>query len=86
MLGVKPFYKTELPDWDSGFEFSGGGFTREDMGGFSDFFEELFGQRGRGGHAAYSSHFKPHPIYRVKGPNLHMQLPATCAYCAAPGV
>lgn len=49
------------PDWDAGFEFSGGGFT--DMGGgqFSDFFENLFGgggftgggfgggQRGRGG-------------------------------------
>jgi curved DNA-binding protein len=45
------------PDWDSGFEFRGGGFTREDMAGFSDFFEELFGQQGRGGHAAYSAHF-----------------------------
>jgi curved DNA-binding protein len=39
------------PDWDAGFEFSGGGFT--DAGGFSDFFESLFGRaspfnRGRG--------------------------------------
>jgi len=35
------------PDWDSGFEFSGGGYTDADGGGFSDFFESLF---GRGGH------------------------------------
>ncbi len=45
------------PNWDSGFEFRGGGFTQADMGGFSDFFEELFGQQGRGGHAAYSTQF-----------------------------
>ncbi|MBZ9557104.1 MULTISPECIES: DnaJ C-terminal domain-containing protein [Modicisalibacter] len=31
------------PDWDAGFAFSGGGFTEGDMGGFSDFFETLFG-------------------------------------------
>ena len=33
------------PNWDQGFEFSGGGFT--DAGEFSDFFESLFGG-GRG--------------------------------------
>ncbi len=33
------------PNWDSGFEFSGGGFTGG-TGGFSDFFESLFGQAG----------------------------------------
>lgn len=32
------------PNWDAGFEFSGGGYTGTDHGGFSDFFEELFGQ------------------------------------------
>ena len=34
------------PDWDAGFEFSGGGFT----GGsnFSDFFESMFGQTSQG--------------------------------------
>lgn len=40
------------PGWDSGFEFSGGGFTRADAGAFSDFFESLFGAgafRGRAG-------------------------------------
>ncbi|MCB1866631.1 MAG: DnaJ domain-containing protein [Chromatiales bacterium] len=34
------------PDWDTGFEFRGGGFTDADARGFSDFFEQLFGQRG----------------------------------------
>lgn len=31
------------PDWDAGFEFSGGGFTGADAHQFSDFFETLFG-------------------------------------------
>ena len=34
------------PNWDSGFEFSGGGFTDGGQGGFSDFFESLFGRGG----------------------------------------
>jgi curved DNA-binding protein len=34
------------PDWDAGFEFSGGGFT--DAGNFSDFFESLFGRATHG--------------------------------------
>ena len=34
------------PDWDAGFEFSGGGYTQADSAAFSDFFESLFGQRG----------------------------------------
>ena len=32
------------PDWNEGFEFSGGGFTDRDASSFSDFFEQLFGQ------------------------------------------
>ena len=32
------------PDWDAGFEFSGGGFTGGDSADYSDFFETLFGQ------------------------------------------
>jgi len=39
------------PDWDAGFEFSGG-FSDADASAFSDFFESLFGSRGRAG---------PHP-------------------------
>lgn len=31
------------PDWDAGFEFSGGGFTGGDGSAYSDFFESLFG-------------------------------------------
>jgi curved DNA-binding protein len=31
------------PDWDAGFEFSGGGYTRADTSAYSDFFESLFG-------------------------------------------
>jgi curved DNA-binding protein len=36
------------PDWDAGFEFSGGGYTGGDSSAYSDFFESLFG-RGFGG-------------------------------------
>ena len=32
------------PDWDAGFEFSGGGFTAGESANYSDFFETLFGQ------------------------------------------
>jgi len=40
------------PDWDAGFEFSGGGFTGADAEDFSDFFESLFGG-APGGHAGH---------------------------------
>ncbi len=45
------------PNWDSGFEFHSSGFTGADSGHFSDFFEELFGQQGRGVHSAYHTQF-----------------------------
>lgn len=32
------------PDWNEGFEFSGGGFTSGDAADYSDFFEQLFGR------------------------------------------
>ncbi|OUS15947.1 cytochrome C biogenesis protein [Gammaproteobacteria bacterium 50_400_T64] len=35
------------PDWDTGFEFSGGGFTQGGGEAYSDFFESLFGQSFR---------------------------------------
>lgn len=34
------------PDWNTGFEFSGGGFTGGDASDYSDFFEQLFGRTG----------------------------------------
>ena len=48
------------PNWDQGFEFSGGGYTNADSAQFSDFFEGLFGQArrrrgGRGGFRAVAS-------------------------------
>jgi len=51
------------PDWDAGFEFSGGGFTGGDASGFSDFFESLYGRAfgaGRGGRAAFHAHGEDH--------------------------
>ena len=53
------------PDWDDGFEFSGGGYTQADPEGFGSFFEELFARRGgfdrgmrggRQGHAPGQDH------------------------------
>jgi curved DNA-binding protein len=50
------------PNWDAGFEFSNAEFG--DMGnmgnGFSDFFEELFGQRRHAAHSAGSTQFSSH--------------------------
>jgi len=34
------------PNWDTGFEFSGPGFSDAEAGDFSDFFAELFGRMG----------------------------------------
>jgi len=44
------------PDWDAGFEFSGGGFTPGDAGGFSDFFDALFGRGFAAGPGARQRH------------------------------
>jgi curved DNA-binding protein len=53
------------PDWDAGFEFSGGGFTGGDGSAYSDFFESLFGQgfgAAQGGRrqAGYHAHGEDH--------------------------
>jgi curved DNA-binding protein len=56
------------PNWDAGFQFSGGGFTKADHGGFSDFFEELFGQghfTGTGQRAA---------SFRMQGEHQHAKI------------
>jgi curved DNA-binding protein len=44
------------PNWDAGFEFSGGGYTEADPSQFSDFFEGLFGRAraGGGGRSGFS--------------------------------
>jgi DnaJ-class molecular chaperone with C-terminal Zn finger domain len=49
------------PDWDAGFEFSGGGFTGAGEGvDYSDFFESLFGgfRRAGTGHARGGFHMR----------------------------
>jgi len=49
------------PDWDSGFEFHGGGFTGDGASGadFSDFFASLFGQRAGGFQGAHHAQHTP---------------------------
>ncbi len=51
------------PDWNAGFEFSGGGFTGGDAADYSDFFETLFG-RGfrpeRGSRATFHAQGEDH--------------------------
>lgn len=55
------------PDWDAGFEFSGGGFTRQDAGDFSEFFESLFGAG-----AGHARHY--HRSYRARGQDHHAKV------------
>ncbi|MEZ5557633.1 MAG: DnaJ C-terminal domain-containing protein [Pseudomonadales bacterium] len=65
------------PDWDAGFEFHGGGFTGADAGGFSDFFETLFGQAF---HEGYSARGGPqgarggHRGFRARGEDHHARI------------
>src|SRR3970040_649952 len=47
------------PDWDSGFEFRGGGFTPGGSAAFSEFFESLFGRGGSPGARAGARAFHP---------------------------
>ena len=51
------------PDWNSGFEFSGGGYTGGDAAQFSDFFEALYGRdfsAGRGHRAPFQTKGEDH--------------------------
>jgi len=58
------------PDWDAGFEFSGGGYTSADAADHSAFFEELFGRAGfaRAGAAAGRRTF------RMRGEDHHAKV------------
>lgn len=58
------------PGWDAGFEFSGGGDGGPDMGGFSDFFESLYGRgfRTAGGRPASGRGFQ------VRGEDHHAKV------------
>ena len=57
------------PDWDAGFEFSGGGYTAGDASAYSDFFESLFGQgfaSARGG--------RTHGGFHARGEDHHAKV------------
>ncbi len=63
------------PDWDSGFEFSGGGYTGASNEDFSDFFETLFGRAGYGGRSAhYSTGAGPRGEYSMRGQDSHAKI------------
>lgn len=58
------------PDWDQGFEFHGGGFTGADSAHFSDFFEDLFGQRANSrGYSGYTQR-----EYHMRGEDTHAKV------------
>lgn len=59
------------PDWDSGFEFTGGGYTESDASQFSDFFESLFGNRESSPFAHQQRY------YSGKGQDLHAKISIT---------
>ncbi len=60
------------PDWDTGFEFHGGGYTETDASQFSDFFESLFGaQHGAGRSQPFT---RQHTQYSGKGQDLHAKI------------
>lgn len=58
------------PDWDTGFEFSGSGFSSAEAADFSDFFAEIFGHmggaRGRGS--------RPGGGFRARGEDHHAKI------------
>ena len=56
------------PDWDAGFEFSGGGFTQGDGQAYSDFFESLFGQ------SFDHSHGSNRQSYQARGGDHHAKI------------
>lgn len=54
------------PGWDTGFEFSGRGFEEADLGEFSDFFANLFGQGGPAGRGGRH--------YQMRGEDRHAKI------------
>lgn len=60
------------PNWDAGFEFSGGGSTQADASQFSDFFESLFGKSSSSSHARPGFH--PHGAFHARGQDVHAKI------------
>lgn len=57
------------PDWQGGFDFGGGGYTRHDASEFSEFFEALFGARPGGATGGRGRRFR-----RTHGGDQHSKL------------
>jgi curved DNA-binding protein len=57
------------PDWDEGFEFSGGGYTEADPNDFGSFFDELFARRGRA-----SPNMRAERQFRAPGQDHHAKI------------
>ena len=57
------------PEWDAGFEFSGGGYTAQDAAGFSDFFEDLFG-----GRSGFRSGGQARGTFHARGEDHHARI------------
>jgi curved DNA-binding protein len=73
------------PNWDAGFEFSGGGYTEADASQFSDFFEGLFGgMRGRAGAGGARAGFAQREFH-ARGQDHHakIEVPLRDAYTGA---
>ena len=64
------------PNWDTGFEFSGGGYTNADASQFSDFFEQMFGgmRGGRGGGGFAGAGFGGHREFSAQGQDHHAKI------------
>lgn len=61
------------PGWDSGFEFSGGGFSAGEAADFSDFFSELFGRMG-GGRGGFRPGTGRGGAFRSRGEDHHARV------------
>ncbi len=61
------------PNWDAGFEFSGGGYTSADATQFSDFFEGLFGGM-RGARAGGAGAGFAHREFHARGQDHHAKI------------
>lgn len=59
------------PDWDAGFEFSGGGFTGGNAADYSDFFESLF---GRGFSSAFHTEHRGAGDFHAAGQDHHAKV------------
>lgn len=71
------------PNWDAGFEYSGGGYTEADPAQFSDFFEGLFGRTRSGGGAGRSGFTRRE--FHAQGEDHHAKIviPLQDAYTGA---